>query len=477
VIAQGLLGGTQVVFARLYGQEVYGWYLSALAVMDVVCRAGVGGADKAMLRYVPAFRSRGDAGGVRGTLATGLRLALLGGSTLGIVVALAAPGLARMLHEPALAGPLRILAPLPVLMGGLWILMQATLAARVARANFYVRGLIEPALLLVLGVGAGLLGCGIRGLAAAQVVASAATLLMAALVAGRVFRRDELEGLWSAPRLRGFASFSLPVAAAEVLNLLAQRGDMVVIAALLGPRAAALYGAAEMVSRPIASVRGAFDSVLAGVFSEALHGGQTRRLSYNLRLTTRWVVSAAAPTAVAIVVLRREVLALLFGPAYLAGTGVLVVLASSQLASASLGLNGWVLLAGGHSRLGLLNNVVAAVFNVGLAVLLVGRFGIVGAAYATLATMLLLQGLMIIQTFTLHRTHPFSGALWKPLVAAVASGVVETLSRRYAPIGAPWARLVVVATVGALAYALALLALGLPEEERRFLARLRRRDP
>jgi O-antigen/teichoic acid export membrane protein len=475
VVAQGLLGGTQVVFARLYGQEVYGWYLSALAVMDVVCRAAVAGADKAMLRYVPAFRARGNAEGVRSALATALRLALIGGALLGSAVAVAGPWLARVLHEPALAGPLRILAPLPLLMGGIWILMQSTLAARVVRANFYVRGLAEPALLLVLGVAAGLLGCGIRGLAAAQVLASAATLTIAALVARRVFGRSELTRLWAAPGLRGFAPFSLPIAAAEVLNLLAQRGDMVVIAALLGPRTAALYGAAEMAARPIVSVRGAFDSVLAGVLSETLHGGELPRLDYNLRLTTRWVVSVAAPAAVTLVVLRREVLVLLFGPAYAAGAGVLAVLAASQLVSASLGLNGWVLLAGGHSRLGLLNNVVAAVFNLATAVLLVGRFGIIGAAYATLATMVVLQAIMMVQAHLLHRTHPLSAGLWKPLAAAAVSGVAETLSRWYLPFGAAWARIGLVGACGALVYVLLLLALGLPDEERRVLSRLRRR--
>lgn len=467
VVAQGLLGATQAVFARLFGPQVYGAYLSALALLEVVGRAGVAGADKAMLRYVAARRAAGDAAGVRSALATGLRLNLTVGGILAIAVAVAAPRLAALVGEPALAVPLRRLALLPLVGGATLILVQATLAARVTRANLLVRGLAEPGLLLVLGASAGLWGGGLGALSAAHMIAAAGTLVLAVVVGRRAFRPAERARLWAAPPLPGFAAFSLPLAAAEVLHALVQRGDLMVLAALRGPEAAAVYGAAEMVARPIVAVRSAFDSVMAGMLSEALHQGEGERLRYNLRLVTRWVTTVAALAAVTIMVLRREILGVLFGPAYASGAGVLLVLSLSQLSSAALGLVGWVLMVGGHSRLGLGNMLAAAAFNLTAAYFLTRWFGPVGTACASAATLLLLQGALVVQAMVLHRVHPFSRALAKPIAAAAAALLVESALR----VGPPWLRFPLVIAGGALTYGAALWALGLPDEERRLLGR------
>jgi PST family polysaccharide transporter len=470
ILAQALIAATQVVFARLYGQMVYGSYVSALAVLEVFCRGGTGGADKAMLRYVAASRAVGDAAGVRSALGTGLRLGMAVAGSFAIALALfLAPVFANAVKEPTLVPALRILAPLPLLTGALWILIQASLAARVTRANFYVRGLAEPSLLLAAGVLGWLLGGGLGALATAHVASSAATLTLAVLVVRRVFHPDEMRKVLSAPRLPGFARFSLPLAAGEMLNAVVQRADLVILTGMKGLEAAALYGAAEFITRSIASIRYAFDSVVAGVLSETLHLGDLPRLRYNLRLTTRWVVSVAAPITVTLAVLRQDLLVLLFGTPYAAGAGALLILATSHFVNASLGLTGWVLMVAGHSRRTFVTNLVCAVFNLSAAYVLTSRFGLLGAACSALGTTLLMQALIAIQVAVLQRVHPFSTTLLKPLAAAAVTFAVEEALRW--SIGTTWVRLPVVIAVGASVYGLVLFGLGLPDEERQIFGR------
>jgi O-antigen/teichoic acid export membrane protein len=472
ILAQALLGATQVVFARLFGRTVYGAYLSSLVVLEPFSRGGTGGADKAMLRYVAAARASGDAGGVNRAIGTGLRLNLVVSGTFALALALVSPLLASLMKEPALATSLRILAPLPILTGTTLVLIQATLAARVTRANFLVRGLAEPSLLLAAGVTAALLGGGLDRLAIAHVSAYAATLVLAVIIAFRVFRQ-EIRGVWSAPGVPGFVRFALPMAAAEILNALVQRADLIILTALRGFDVAALYGAAEFLTRPIVSIRSAFDSIVAGVLSETLHLGELDRLRYNLRLTTRWVITVAAPIAVTAVMLRRELLGLLYGGAYIGGASAMVALALTHFVNASLGLVGWVLMVAGRSRLGLFNNFLAAAFNLPAAYFLTVRFGIAGAAAATLATSTLLQAMMVIEVAVLHHVHPFSVSMLKPLAAAGVALAVEWAVR--GAIASPWPRLLATIVAGALAYALVLWALRLPHEERRLVERVLRR--
>ncbi|HVV50558.1 MAG TPA: oligosaccharide flippase family protein [Polyangia bacterium] len=469
IIAQAVIAGTQVVFARLYGQAIYGSYLSALAVLEVLNRGGAGGGDKAMLRYVAAARATEDGAGVRSAIGTGLRLSFLVAGSFALLLFVCAPWLASMFDRSSLAPALRIMAPLPLLVGALSILIQASLAARTTRANFLVRGLAEPLLLLVGGVVAWLLGGRLRGLVTAHVTAAALTLVLGVLVVRRVLRAEETRRLLTAPWIKGYAGFALPIAASEMLNTVVQRADIVILTALKGVKAAALYGAAELITRTVANIRYAFDSIVAGVLSETLHLGEMARLEYNLRLTTRWVVSVAAPISVTVVVLREDLLALLFGASYGSAAAVLFALAAGHLVNAALGLTNWVLVVGGYSRLSFINNLSAAAFNVPAAYFLIERFGLVGASYATFLSTLLLQSLIVIEAAAVKKVHPFSAGLLKPIAAALAAGMAETALR--APLAHSHARIPLVIGAGLLTYAAVLLLLGLPAEERRLVQR------
>ena len=63
-----------------------------------------------------------------------------------------------------------------------------------------------------------------------------------------------------------------------MVNAILQRADIVLLAKFVGPTAAAVYAAAEFITRIISNARYVFDAVAAPVFSEAIHLGQNDRL-------------------------------------------------------------------------------------------------------------------------------------------------------------------------------------------------------
>ena len=378
-VAQALAGVTHVLLARLFGAAVFGSYQTAAAILEMITRAGTGGADKNMLRYVAAYRARGESDLVRSALGTGLRLAFTTAAVLATALAVCAPLVARIAHEASLATALPLMAPAAVFTGCMYVLVQASLAAKVTHVNFIVRGLTEPMLLLCGGLLAALIGRTVAHLAVAQVLTSAATLILAVVFVGRVFGRGELTRALRAPRLPGFTSASLPIGAAELTNAILQRADIVLLTGFVGPSNAAVYVAAEFLSRIIGNARSAFDSIAAPIFSEALHLEQRERFRANLQMMVRWVASAAARIAVTVIALRRELLSL-YGSGFTAGATTMVVLTLSHVINATLGLSGYVLVVGGRTRLLLVNNIAGAAVNVGLALLFIPRFGIVGAA-------------------------------------------------------------------------------------------------
>jgi O-antigen/teichoic acid export membrane protein len=471
IVVQAMIFLTRVTFARLYGQAAWGSYVVISNVAEMFARGGAAGAPSSMLRYVAAARATGDEEGVRRALGAGLRLCLLVAGIAGVALALGVGNLFPKV-TPLTAPALRLLAPVPVLVACLAVLIQATLAARVTRANFWVRGVFEPTALFVAGVSAWALGGGLRGLAVAQVIASAATLTVAVLVVRRIFRPAERRRVLVAPSIPGFAQFSFSLGIADILNTVLQRADVLIVGYFAGAESAAVYDACETITRVVANIRYAFDSIMAGMMSESLAAADKDRLRYGLRLVTRWVITAALPIALTVIVLRAELL-LIYGRSYAVGASALLVLALSHLANASLGLTGWMLVAGGKSRFVLLNNVLGVIFNIGAGILLTSRYGITGTAVAVLGTALVVQGSAVVEVALWQRISPFGAALWKPLASAAIALGVELVVYRVTPAGG--ARIAAVIAVGVVAYFVPLLLLGLPPEERQMFDRLRSR--
>jgi O-antigen/teichoic acid export membrane protein len=472
VAAQALLSVTHVLLARFFGRAVFGSYQACLAILELVTRGGTGGAGGGMLRYVAAHRARGEEDNVRSAVGTGLWICLISSSAAAAILIATAGPVARLMREPALETALRIMAPAAIAAGCTVVLVQASLAAKVTRANFYVRGIGEPLSLLVAGLSAALIGRSLATLAVAHVVAATATVLMAIFAVGRVFGPGELRRALRSRWLPGFVRFSLPLAAGDLLNAVLQRADIILVTMFVGTSAAGVYAAAEFLTRVIASARSVFDSVAAPVFSEAVSLSQHERLKQNLVMMNRWVFTVASPIALTVMVLRRDLLAL-YGSAFQEGATALVILALSHWVNVAFGLSGWIMLGGGRSRLLLQNNIVVAVVNIILGVTLIPRLGLPGAALAALGSVILLQMMMLIEVRLGFGVYPFDRTVLKPLAAAAATLAVEVaLNGHVAPAGV---RIPAVIVAGLVCYLTILGLLGLAPEEQQLFAGARAR--
>ena len=468
-VGQGLTPVTHILIARLFGTATFGAYQASVAVVDVLARAGSAGGVGGEHRFIAAHRAAGEEALAQRALGTGIRLAFAVSGIIALALGLLAPVLSRLWHEPSLAATLPIMAPAVLLSASTLVLLAATLGAKVARINLYVRGIGEPLLLLLTAVAAWRFGGGLRNLAVAHVTASGLITALALAGCARVFGSAYLRAAVTAPRHPGFLRFVLPLGASDLMSAILQRADTFILATFAGFDALAVYSASEFFTRVIANPRYLFDHIVAPVIAEALHLKDRARVRYNLALVTRWVITASAPIAVTIIVLRAEILGL-YGGAFVTGTKALVVLALGHFVTACLGLTPYVLVMAGRSRLLLVNTVAAAVLNVALGVVLVPRLGIVGAAIAVLASVTSFQVALTIQTWLLERVHPFTFRLLKPLAAALVALAAEIALHLFIRDRA--ARVALVIAGGAVAYVAALLALGLGPEERQLLRRL-----
>jgi O-antigen/teichoic acid export membrane protein len=469
IAGQALTPVYSVLAARLFGLAAFGVFQASVAVLDVLSRVGIVGAIGSQHLFIARHRAAGEEDLETRALGTGLRAALGVSTVLALGIALAAGPVARAYGEPPLSVTLPIMAP-SILFGALTVTMVAsTFGAKVARMSLYVRGIGEPAFLLAACLAAAASGGGVRALAAGYTAASVATATAAVLACSRVFGGRRLWRALRAPRHPDYLRFAVPLAITDVLSALLQRTDIILVTTFAGADEAAVYAASEFIARIVANARYIFDPVAAPVLSEALHTGDRERLTYNLRLMTRWVFTAAAPIAVTVIMLRAPLLKL-YGPSFARGASCLAILAVAQLINAAMGLAPYALLMGGRSRLMLVNFCGAAAVNLALGLVLVPRFGIVGAAASVFVSLTALQVAFTLQTWKVAGVNAFSRALLKPAVAAVAA-LASELVVRAVPLPAA-ASVAAVVAFALFVYVAVLRALGLPPEERRLWERL-----
>jgi O-antigen/teichoic acid export membrane protein len=418
-VGQALIPLYHVLVARLFGQTAQGTYASALAYVEILTRAGVVGSDKAMMRFIPGQRTAKRPEMEAATIAAGFRLAGFTTGVLGLGLALTAGPLTRLLGEPHLAGPLRLLGPVVVLSGLMVVGVASTLGARTSRVHLLVRGIAEPFFLATAAVLAWAMGAGVRGLAVAHGLACAALLVLTFIGMRAVFGRKRLKEAVRSPSLPGFARFGLPLGLSEMMNAILQRADIIILTFYGGTTTVAVFAAGEQISRAVVGVRGAFDGVAAPMLAESLQAGDRPRLQYGLGLITRWVAVGAVPLAALLIALRPDLLRL-FGPGYVDGVSVMLLLILGHLVTGVLGVTPHVLVMSGRSRLFLWNNLGAAALNVSMNLWLIPSMGVLGAGIAALVSASALQVALAVQVWLLERVHCFTRELVKSFIAGAA---------------------------------------------------------
>jgi O-antigen/teichoic acid export membrane protein len=161
--------------------------------------------------------------------------------------------------------------------------------------------------------------------------------------------------------------------------------------------------------------------------AEALATGDRRAANHLYQTATGWLVLVTWPLLL-LVVLFAPVYLSLFGAAYTSGAPVVVVLASAMLFATGCGMVDMVLAMAGRTSWNLGNVLVALAVTIGLDVVLIPRYGALGAAIGLAAALVVNNLLPLIQVGRSVRLHPFgAGTLTAALLSVGCFGVLPRL--------------------------------------------------
>lgn len=467
LVGAALRLGVQVLLARFLGPALFGVYAIGWSALRVTGTLSMFGLHNGVTRFA-AVEWKEHPARAKTTVRRSVVLAMMFGCLTGLGLFLLAPWLENSVFEmPGLAGVLRLVAVALPLVSGSQVAASAIRASQKMRYSILAEDLIQPAanLLLVLALLA--LGAGLNGAMLALGLAFACSLgasvgYLRRLLPQSTGRPDQVVSVGA------LLAYSLPTAMAGTLGNYMPLVDRFFLGALRTDAEVGTYQVVSQFPIPFIILLTAFNVVLAPMAADLYHRGSHDELHRLFRISTKWGLYLSLPYFLLIVFAGKELILLVFGPAYLPGHQPLMILATAGLFNVGTGAVGILLTMTGHQKRWLAITGVSLVANVGLNLVLVPRFGMVGAAFATGLSMSAMMLVGVAQVWSVLRLWAYDRRYLKGAVAGLATAAALAALRLVG--GEPSAlRLLVAAAVAGGVFLGALLLLGLDGEDRHFL--------
>jgi len=391
--AVALAFAAQAGVARLIGADPFGRFAVALNIIVLLAAFARFGLESATLRFVPACRARNAGAELAAFLAFSGRLVVTLGAALGLGALAAAAWLGG---DPRVA--VLVAVTLPVMA---WVELNGARLQADGRAVRYqvVYGLVRPLLLLGgTAVGIAVLGGGDAATALTANLVAVAAVGVVVTREARVVQPVEPPAA-TADERRRWLTVAAPMFMIGVAQLSLARLDTLIAALFVDAREVALYAAASQVAIVVSFGIHAINTVVAPRIAAAYATGDRARMQALVRTSARAVFVYTVPVF-AVVLLWGDRILGLFGPEFVAGHGLLVILACGHAMIAVCGSVGFLLTMTDHQR-------EAAVVIVGTAIasaLLAYGFGrMVGVAGVAAGAALAVAFRSLVLSILVHR--------------------------------------------------------------------------
>jgi len=402
VVSKGLL---VLVLARiLLTPAEYGLLYLALPILGTVKLLSNFGLPKSTARYVTEYVETSP-GQVPHLLrfSFGVNAVTITVASVGLVVA--SGPIASVLDEPALA---------PLLVVGVGYVVTRSLASHTGvlfqafsdvRWSALVRTVNSAGQLLLAAVLV-VLGFGVVGALWGFVLAGAAATAVGLVVLYRRFyRRYEPDDAMETGLRRRVLRYSVPLTATKAANLLDKRVDAILVGYFMNPVAVGYYTLAKQISEFVMTPAASLGFTVSPEYGAHKASGDMDRAADLYRSAYTSVVTLYVPAAAGMALVARPGVRYVFGADYLGAVVAVQVFGVYTLLLALDKTTNDGLDYLGRATARAWAKALTSVANFGLNLVMIPRYGVAGAAVATVVTV---SALVLVELYVVVRELPLS---------------------------------------------------------------------
>ena len=457
----------KVYLARVLGAEALGLYALGMTVVGFFGIFNALGLPQSAVRFVAKYSAAQrwkDLGSfiVRSTaIMFGLNVALAI-----LMIALGSRIATHFYHSPELIRYLPLFA-LIMLLGALtFFLGQVLTGYKDVTRRTIITSFVANPLNMILAILLITLGTGLWGYIFAQVLSAVIVLAMLIGMVRKMTPAPARLSLVNTSRLEPeVISFSITAFGVGFLEFLMAQADKVLVGFFLDARALGVYAVAMAIVAFIPVLLQSVNQIFSPLISDLHTRGQHELLGRMFQTLTKWILAFTLPLGLVVMVQARPMMSI-FGKDFENGWLVLVVGTLGQLVNCAVGSVGYMLLMSGNQNRLIKVQAAGGVLMVVSNVLLIPRFGIVGAAWADAVTISFTNLWYLREVRLALGFSPYNRSYLR-LLPALAATVATAFGLRLALAKVPsaWVSLMVSGSLVYLVFIGSTLLTGLKDED------------
>ncbi|MCZ2846128.1 MAG: flippase [Candidatus Bathyarchaeota archaeon] len=417
IIGNGLRYLFEVSVARSIGPALFGLFFLGLAVLKISEIISTVGIPSGVLRYVAIFNGEGDKERIKGIIILAIGVALIAGIIAAILLIVTSKIVAvGVLKKSGLMNVLRLLAlgiPFSALTT---VLISSTQGFQIMKYKVYVRDLFEPTTRLLIVMVVFIFGWKLYGVIFAYLISIALGSALTSYCLNRVFPTIARKYIKPIFEWRKLFTFSWPLFFANSLFVILLWTDTLMIGFFKTSHDVGIYAAAQRTALLGTVVLASFATIFRPMISDLHNRKEHKKLESLFKIVTKWTFTFSFPIFVLIVFFVKPILSI-FGQNFTMGANCLVILSIAQLVRSGTGPSGQMISMIGRSKTVLANAATVFLVNVVLNLILIPKYGILGAATATAFSIILVNVMKLLEICFILGIHPYRIDFLKPLIA------------------------------------------------------------
>lgn len=410
-----------VYLARVFGAADIGLYFLTTTIMTILASLANFGLGIGVNRYIAIFSARGDRQRMKGVVLNSVAFSVAFSTMIVVLIFIFGDFVVgKIFHKPEVAYLLKLLAfTLPF-----ESMMRVFLASTNGLKLMQYTAITEN--ITWVGLRFAFTGLFIMMFGATLKLAVIAYVLSSVVSAGVAFCSSKKyiplldSGIKSTCDRKELFKFSVPMVFSIFLGNMSRQMDVLMIGVYLSSASVGIYAMAMRIVIIAEFIFQIFNPIFYPFVSELNDKKDFGRLSNLLKTVTRWNVNISFPIFMTLILFPKFFLSL-FGQEFVSAYPCLMILVVARILSSLSILPSTMIFMTGRSDITARNNLFLLVLAIGLNYLLIPRFGVIGAALSASLCLFVISATRIIEVYHLMRIHPFSFALWKPLLAGLGS--------------------------------------------------------
>jgi O-antigen/teichoic acid export membrane protein len=465
------------VVTRFLGPPGYGLYRLVVQIISNLSQVGLLGFNYAVMRFVAKGRAAKDPAAVKGAIVTGIT----GTVVTSLLVIAATFGFTTVIAETFTSNPetlddvrrlLLVASPYIFVYALLQVVRYATQAYKTMVPSVMAGNVIQPVARFILAVGALVIGFEEAGILIALNISVVIALVAALWWLRKLMTAEQ----WAAPAKLGFGPmlrFSVPQAGASLLGVQTLGLGLLLLGRYHGAEEVGLFAIALSLQGPGNVFLGGIVNIWAPVVSDLYDRNEIDRLGSLYKTINRWIATFSFPVFAALMIEPDLFVDLFAGDKGAEAVTAVAILALGNIFYTGTGPTGYVISMTGHPTVNFINSAFAVALYIGLGIAFVPEGGVVAMAWIDVLVTALINSVRVFQAYKLVGIHPFGRTYYKPVVATLVGAAM--LGAWHVIPGDNALLDISGIVIGALAYMLTLKRLGIDEEERHVLNRIRKR--